>query len=171
MDQCPTTSPCGVSEQTVNSSDLLVALSALEAEIRPLKTIVIVFCVLGWLAATAWADEVMLKNGDRLSGDILKMGELPAPEIAQGQRRREERHEATTKEAAIPMRNLHHAQTSERPLPEVLHLLALSLSHKEAMNLRIANAILVLKTTYAGEVKIEQTDHLYIIGVSYVLPE
>ena len=53
----------------------------------------------------------------------------------------------------------------------MLHLLALSLSHKEAMNLRIANAILVLKITYAGEVKIEQTDHLYIIGVSYVLPE
>jgi len=42
---------------------------------RALKTIVIVFCVLAWHAATAWADEVMLKNGDRLSGDILKMGE------------------------------------------------------------------------------------------------
>ena len=42
---------------------------------RPIKTIVIVLCVLGWQAATAWADEVTLKNGDRLSGDILKMGE------------------------------------------------------------------------------------------------
>ena len=42
---------------------------------RALKTIVIVFCVLAWHAATGWADEVMLKNGDRLSGDILKMGE------------------------------------------------------------------------------------------------
>jgi hypothetical protein len=77
------------------------------------------------------------------------------------------------------MRNLHHAQTSERPLPEVLHLLALSLSNKEAMNLRIANAILVLKTTYAGKVKIDWKDvqeitskaPIYIIGVSYVLPE
>ena len=39
----------------------------------PLKTIVIVLCILVWHAATAWADEVMLKNGDRLSGDILKI--------------------------------------------------------------------------------------------------
>jgi len=42
---------------------------------RALKTIVIVFCVLAWPVAMASADEVMLKNGDRLSGDILKMGE------------------------------------------------------------------------------------------------
>jgi hypothetical protein len=31
---------------------------------RSLKTIVIVICVVGWEAATAWADEVTLKNGD-----------------------------------------------------------------------------------------------------------
>jgi putative salt-induced outer membrane protein YdiY len=41
----------------------------------PLKTILIVLSVLAWPAATASADEVMLKNGDRLSGDILRMGE------------------------------------------------------------------------------------------------
>ena len=75
MAQRRTTSPCGVSEHTVNSSDLLVAFSALEADMRALKTIVIVFCVLAWPVAMASADEVMLKNGDRLSGDILKMGE------------------------------------------------------------------------------------------------
>ncbi|HEY3198415.1 MAG TPA: hypothetical protein VGJ57_10400, partial [Nitrospirales bacterium] len=40
----------------------------------PLKTILIVLCVLAW-PATASADEVMLKNGDRLTGDIIKMGD------------------------------------------------------------------------------------------------
>jgi putative salt-induced outer membrane protein YdiY len=42
---------------------------------RPLKTIVIVLCVLVWQTATAWADEVTLKNGDRLTGDIVKMSD------------------------------------------------------------------------------------------------
>ena len=40
---------------------------------QPFKTIVIVLCVLGWQATTAWADEVILKNGDRLTGDIISM--------------------------------------------------------------------------------------------------
>jgi hypothetical protein len=42
---------------------------------RPLKAIVIVLCRLVWQAATAWADEVTLKNGDRLTGDIVKMSD------------------------------------------------------------------------------------------------
>jgi putative salt-induced outer membrane protein YdiY len=42
---------------------------------RPLKTIVIVLCVLVWHAAMAWADEVTLKNGDRLTGEIVKMSD------------------------------------------------------------------------------------------------
>jgi putative salt-induced outer membrane protein YdiY len=40
----------------------------------PLKTVLIVLCVLAW-PATASADEVMLKNGDRLTGDIVKMSD------------------------------------------------------------------------------------------------
>jgi len=40
-----------------------------------LVTTLILFCVVAWQAATASADEVMLKNGDRLSGDIIKMGD------------------------------------------------------------------------------------------------
>ena len=40
----------------------------------PLKTVLIVLWVLAWPAAAA-ADEVMLKNGDRLTGDIVKMSD------------------------------------------------------------------------------------------------
>jgi putative salt-induced outer membrane protein YdiY len=40
-----------------------------------MRIVLIVLGLFAWLGATAWADEVVLKNGDRLSGDVVKMEE------------------------------------------------------------------------------------------------